>query len=570
MEKLSSVYRWIKESIDRDIYDLWYTLQLYMAGDYEAMRELMDSRDSTFWGNHMWQSGTAYELPVYGYMRPGLGDAGLQNHGLVNARINVQGINMTPAIEFLSDEPAEAEWNKAYIHDLWEIGRWRHQLERMGMDVETYGLGALVLGIENDRPQISHISMLDVIVDMSKPTPRDWGWVCYRKFLSEEEVRELYGEVVDDKELEMLRKPIGTAREGTSYDTKAGVRETIAEWSYYSPTGHVVFLGGIGPDNPESIILKLDMEDGYVRVKNGPDAEVGPNPFGIIPMAFWVDFWAPGHKMPKGKSETTVWLSGMLAEVEKFIIETARNGVPITGVDGTKLTTELQQELKLCRSVEGLRRIIVTTRGGIKDLLTRMEPAELGQTWILLRSLLKEELNAATGVQDMQRGQALAGERRTKFEVESLNDQAGVQARHMRATFADLVEDLTIRVRILGREFDTAERMLRLETFGKQPCQPLARSFLAEDLPIHVDQEKLQFKSPDRIRDEIILEFQTLHQFYIQRGVMDAQKSMQRVMSKFGIKDPLKELGVDQAQLMAMAMQAQQSEAPSEDMAMAA
>jgi hypothetical protein len=64
------------------------------------------------------------------------------------------------------------------------------------------------------------------------------------------------------------------------------------------------------------------------------------------------------------------------------------------------------------------------------------------------------------------------------------------------------------------------------------------------DLPFSVNQNALAYKSSDARKDDMILELQTVHMPFIQMGVMDPRKSMARVLREFGVKDPLREMGV--------------------------
>jgi hypothetical protein len=540
-EKLGSVLRQMRESRDREWYDMLYSLCLFLAGDYAAQSRFYRELSSGV----VWTERSEYEIPWYPEIMPGLGETGLQNHGLVNSRINVQGINLAPALEFLHEDPVIRELAAAHIADLWESQDWSQEFYQAGMEVEAFGIGGAEGGVTDGLPNWRFVSVLNTMMDRSKRSPRDWKWVASRKFLTPEEALELYADALDEKDVEdctVLFSPY--SREQSAGRAEAA---TVPEWTWRSAEGMIVFLGRVADSEDQCRALVFGDDGRYRRfpLDGNLGREIGPNPYGFVNHAFWVDSWAPGKLRPTGKSETTVRLAAMLNEVEKFIVETARNGVPITAVDGSRLTRSLKTELQEAKGVDGISKLVVTSGGSIRDILTRTPPMDLAQSWLYLRAMLKEEINAATGVQDMQRGQALSGERRTKFEIESLNDAAGVQARHLKASFARFVEDVVRKTRAMSAQFEDKPRKLFLETQGTVDLSVFPiRKFSAMDLPFSVNQNALAYKSADARKDDMILELQTVHMPFIQMGVMDPRKSMARVLREFGVKDPLREMGV--------------------------
>jgi hypothetical protein len=270
--------------------------------------------------------------------------------------------------------------------------------------------------------------------------------------------------------------------------------------------------------------------------------------------ACWIDSWAPGIHRPVSKLETTMRLAAMLNEVEKFMIHVLREGVTRTGINMDLVDDpKLKEAITGCTSVEKLQKLI-PVNGSVTDLLSRLPAIELPQVCVYLRAMLKEEINASTGVQDMQRGQALGGERRTKEEVVRFMDASGVQARHLRASFARFLTWAVHVTRVIAAQFDTAETTLHLSTYGPVKTSEVPVSqMLSMDLPVQVNPYSLVFKTEEERRQEAANEFVALHQPYIALGAIDPVKSMVTTMKKFGYKDPLAELGFSPQQQAEMA-----------------
>jgi hypothetical protein len=550
--KLGSVRRWIEESIDIDHYDLMYTMQLFMSGNKEAIQEAME-------GKILSKSSSdrrGRELPNYADLEPGIGEVGLQNHLLVNGRINVQGLTLEPDIVFQSDDPLMREFNTNLFAQLAQQQRWSDHWYMAGMEVEANGMASARCGVaRGDRPDWRHTPNLDTLWDRGKKAPSHWRWVADRDRLSPEECEEIYGDALDAEDIEML-----TGKEHLPDGSKRTAAKQIIEWQWYAEDYHLVFLGSIfGSD---SIVLQWT-DDGYRRlgrrgmtIEEQKDLDCGPNPYGMIPKAVWTDSWAPGVKRAVAKSETTLRLAQMLNEVELFLVTCLREGAPITSIDTSKIMADqdLLDEIKDCKSVKSLQKLIMVNGGTVADMMSRTPAMAIPEVAMYLRGMLKEEINAATGTSDMQRGQALGGERRTRFEVEKLVDQSGIQARHFRRSFARFLEDVVQITRAMGAMYLKARIKVPLQSYPSIYCTeaPLDE-LLGTDLPCQVNPNSLIFRTEEEIKEAALGEFQAWHLPMIQAGAMSAKKSLRVIGKRMGYKDPEAELGVTPEEQMALA-----------------
>lgn len=538
--RLSTVRRWIEEATDHEFYDRLYTLNLFMSGEKEAIAAAMEGRAL----KRSKAEGDGKELADYAEILPALGMTGVQNHGLVNARINVQGLSMEPDFTFQHPDPLVRQVNAAWLTDRWQTQRWDEEFYIGGMEVEANGFAGFHCGVDNDRVNWRHYSNLDTLFDRSRKSPSRWQWVAVRDRLTPEEVEDLYGDALDKKDIQNL-----TTKEVTRHNaTKLTRIDQVVEWCFYTADHHFVFLGSIHGAN--CVVLKTDSGNRY-RKARGDDPVAGPNPFGVIPHAWWVDSWAPGVRRPVSKFETTHRLTSMLNEVELYMVECLRNGVPVTAINTENmLDPDIIKEIHSAKSWKALQKVLAFN-GDVREVLNRTPAMDLPQVAMVLRSTLKEEINASTGVADMQRGQSLSGDRRTREEVRTFADMSGIQARHFKRGFARLIEDVVSVSRAIGAQYDTGRTVLMLQDFEPidtdiMPAQP----FLLEYLPCRVSPDSLSYKTEEERRQEAMDEFNLLIMPGIQLGVVDPVKGWERIARKWGgYRDPLREVGIQQSMM---------------------
>jgi hypothetical protein len=556
----SVVERWIKESIDVDYYDRLYTQQLFMTGDKRHVTRAIE-------GQTLYRAGhgkAGADLPEYPDILPDQGDVGVQNHALVNSRINVQGLTLAPEVQFMHADPLIRQVNSAYIRDLFARLDWSTELYLAGMEVEANGISSLRAGVTDDGDITwQHIRNLDVLYDRAHKSPQRWQWVCFRDRLTPEEAEAIYGSALTRDELARL---VSDSEEGIGYSiSQHGATismKQVVEWSFYSKDYHCVFLGSIfGPD---SVFLTLNSRGDY-RKSQADDPDVGPNPFGVIPHAWWVDSWSPAVRRPVAKLDATRRLASMLMMIERFIADICRNGAPITAIDasGAGLDAAEIEKIKKARHWSEVGNVIVT-QDDVSKVLTRIPAADIPEVAMNMYMLLREQINAATGVGDMQRGQALGGERRTRFEVQRLVDQSGIQARHFKQTAAKCIESMVAVTRAMGAQFQTKPQTLFLENMEAVDTREFpVKLFLQEEAPARVSPDSVVWLSEAERLDAAVMLLQGLYMPFIELGAMDPNKAMVHVFRRAGISnDAVKEFGLDPMMLMAQASQQQMAGQP--------
>jgi hypothetical protein len=551
--RLSHIRERIRDSINLDHFDRMYVQQLFQTGEPSVVLECMKGK----LGRQAYSKANGGELPDYVEYDAAFGQIGAANHALVNARIMAQGLTMYPEFVFEHEDPVVREVNAAYLSTLWQEKRWDQDFYIAAMELEANGMAQVSIGVDEDGvPEIEYAPNLDCIVDYTGKLPNKWRHVTRRYRRSVEDLCEMYP-VLDENELKAMMVSAGDGiRPGQSLNDHH--RKYVREWVYYDKFHHVVFIDRV-QNSP--IVLKLDRSGKYIRC-TGENPLAGPNPFGVIPHSWWVDSWAPGIKMPTGKLESSMKVSALLNELEASMVKTIRQ-VPITAVDVTKIGDEkVIEQIRNAKSFEDID-MIIPTIGDIRDVVSRTNAMEFPAAWLQLRSILKEEINATSGVGDMQRGAALGGERRTRYEVNALLDQSGIQARHFRRQFAMMVEDVGRKARALGLLFDAKPRRITTESFGTIDTQLFpVETFLGEPARLQVLETSLQFKTIEQRQEEAMSKLQGFYMPFIQLGQADAGKVMAYLGPLMGHKDVRADIGMDPAQGMGMGPQVPPQEVP--------
>jgi hypothetical protein len=154
------------------------------------------------------------------------------------------------------------------------------------------------------------------------------------------------------------------------------------------------------------------------------------------------------------------------------------------------------------------------------------------------RAILKTEIDAATGVVDMQRGQALSGER-TRYEVRQFADMSGTQGRHFRTKFTRFIASVVRKTRAIGAKYDTARRVISLENYGVIDTQDYpVRPFLEQDLPLNIDPTGQSWKDEDQLKQEAMMEWKEAILPGIQLRTIDPQKGMRWLLRNLGHGNP--------------------------------
>jgi len=530
MDDLAKIRERARTARDDDYYDKNYALALVMSGQFKeaatpnkALRAVR--RESE-------------DLGDYPYLNPELGPGGQQNHALVNSRINVQGIvHIDPEFSWSTDDPIAKQVLDAQVRAWWNEGVWADEFYQTGMEVEAFGIGFCEFGITDGRLSCVHRSLFDLLWDRNYRSPKDWRYLFSRVRLDLYDAKQKYGDLFGQNAEEELKRlsvpaPYYYGRRTTSGQGSRGndMGAVIHEWTYWDSDHRCVFLGGIQRGKA------LVFEDGKFKEAD----KAAPNPYGIIPYSTWIDSWVPGISRPVGKSENTYRLAVMLNEIEAYCTEIVERGVPLITVNTDRVDPEVIDRLKAVRGSKDIANLLLLTgSGSVKDLLDRTDPLEVPQTLIYFRQVLKEELNAATGVMDMQRGQALGGERRTRFEVAKLADAQGVQARHTRERYGKFLETSVQVARVVALRGESVNRTLQLEDGVLDTAHFPVEPFLESAIFPKADPATMFYKSDDEKRIQAVEEFEAVDAKAIELGVADPYRTFQQLYRKMGRRDPV-------------------------------
>lgn len=541
-----------KASRRESYYRKLYLLKRFMAGDYNGAVTAM-----TDWlaGSKTWSDDP--DLPEYPEIETPFGEDGTQNFAQVSSRINIQSVVYAdPDFQFRCDVPLVKQVNKEWTRQRWEEGEWGDKFYEVGMEVEGTGIGCVEMGMnEFALTDIAFRDTGDIMFDWLYRSPSDWRYVFRRDRLDKATFLNRYASAgVTEDEFDKLAR---VRNQMSSLDAEEPV---VREWVYYDRDTHVVFLGQIGC---AGIVLKLG-PNGYVRCgDNGyvddsgyayeaTELEAGgPNPYGVIPFAFWIDSWSPGVKMPMGKMETTWRIASMLIKTQKIKKRIIERALPLTVISTYGLTPKQIKHLRDTRGdMEAIGELIPMDMANVTGMIARVPPGEVPLSILQVEADLKNELNAATGVMDAQRGAIQGGEKATATGERLLYSAQGVQAQHTRKRFAHFLRVLVQKARWIGAAYETGDSVLYLDEGPMDLSRYNRRAFLSYQMAVHVDDSSLQYKTDEMKINERIAQFNAIDLVGIKLGVLDPVKVFRDLYKRMGMRDPdmfMKE-GVTQGQ----------------------
>lgn len=558
MRSLQGIRDRCKAAHDPSWYDRQYALRIFMAGYADYLDTGMGSLLRT--PSFSPAQGPA-DIADYPLLNPDEGHKGVQNHGLVNARINIQGVVLTKPKPHLSIADAtEREINEVWLVDRWVRGKWHSHLYRAGLDVETSAIGWLVCGGNKSRMvDWKYIPVVDMLFDRGYEDPGDWRHLCYRvrvplddaveqfghifnqwiatngparaqdlvdRFRIRDDWKTLPAEALNDEEIYELIKSMCVRRIDPLNQTwsdrmtakgsttgKGNVNDLVlVTWHYWDGDNHLCFLKTIdGQGSLPLAWLPMAGEDSEYNYQI--TTEAGENPYprepeGVIPAAWWIDSWAPGIARPTSKSETVKPIADMLNHIEHLFERCLKDAVSVWVGQSDAMTPEFRKQWAKAKSMKDVGSLVESTMGGDwKNFLNRIPVAELPAIYLQLRAVYKEELNSATGVGDMQRSNPLSGPEKTRKEVTDLVNMGGVQARFLRNQYALCLEMMVGVTRAVGSVVDTAKCTLFLEDGSIQIGGEggfKIKQFLQGFVPCSIDPTDFIWRAKEEIQAEAL------------------------------------------------------------------
>jgi len=536
---MDEIDRRFKEAIDPDHLDRLYAYKLAMNGHGDEALNVLKN------GTGYWSQ--ADEVPEYPPIIPPAEAQGLQNHALVSSRINVQAIVYAdPVFEFVTRWPIVRKVNEAWVRYKWERLNWANKNYQVGMEVEGCATGYVEHGIDDDNgSNFEFRSSHDVFPDPNYADPNDGRYFFRRARLSIDQALEKY---------EGIRTPTGSV---TKQDIEAMVvdleasgtrnlldsatrgldvyRAIVYEWMYVDKTTLVLVIGSM---TGTRLVFHFDPAT-YELKHGGP----GETPYSEMPFSVWVDSFTPGAAHPTSKMETTWRISAELNKLEMATRATIRRSVPLNLISTFGLDPDSMKSLKAVQAgeedfLDNVADVVLMNVADVSKAMARVSGGEVSQSTMFLHGLLKNELNAASGVMDSQRGQALPGEK-TAFEVRELFASQGVQSRHTQRQYASFVKDVVRKQRLLAARFESNPSGVYLEDEGYFSFELFNReTFLSQDLQMIVTEEALRYKP----RDQKILERMEIFTVYdmvmVEAGIFDPLKIAKDVNRVLGRTNP--------------------------------
>lgn len=536
----------VEESYQTEIYDSAYQGMLMMAGDLEQAAGSSSA------------GAEAFPLPEYqpivAKMDP---SAGLQNHALVAARLSVMSVVYSdPDIQLIHPDNTFREVNRVFLRQRWYQGDWSSKLFQAGMEVEACGRAFLEVGLDEEgKVNIEHVSSIDVMFDAMAQSPADADWYLIRKRVSRIRAIQKYGGVIPIDRLNQLLSTLdNTSALGSGRGSKRPIK-MLYEYSFWSDQCHYVVLGSWTGER-EILVMEFSEEDGgkagaYRRVEVPDEVDenefyasvIGTNPFGGIPIFGWIDSWNPGAAVPQGRIQSIWRLVVLLAFIEAAMEEVVTKDLPVTLLSTVGMRPATIDKLeKYKQSMADLGGLLLTDMEDPEKSVARIAAGQIPDSWIQMRSLLLQEINAATGNTEQKRGNSLPGNA-TAYEVRVLLDQSSIQSRHQRKRYASMLERMLKFARKVAAQWDTKSEILVLSdtAFHMDDIQGTFGTFrdlIGTPVELAITEASLSYKSDEQKMAERIQQFQIVDMQAIGAAVVDPIQLFNDVYRDLGIRDP--------------------------------
>lgn len=594
MKSLAGIRQRCRDANDPLFYDRMYVLQVSTAG----WAEWIDSGVGALcrgWSRTL-DMGKA-DIPDYPMIDPGEQLRGVTNHMLINDRIAVASVVLTlPEIHLKIDDLTEREIGEKWFEDSWINGEWSEEVKMAGMDVRSTAIGWMVCGpsdapIGEQQTQWIHVDPLDMLFDRGYKSPGRWRWFCYRERVPLDDAVERFGHIFNQdfasggaKERERLQEefdiidpltgimPDHELTDEEVYDKikslcvrrvdplnrgwmnsatlgglagETNVNDWVLHvWHYTDRDNHMCFLSSI--DGSKSVPVTYRRMAGEDSGWNYQVcSEAGPNAYGILNCAWWIGNWASGMMRPTPNSETVKPLSDMLRYIEALMVKTIKQSLPMIVVNSGGLGTmgvEFQQQWdKAIASDKPMAFLEMAYGVDLKEVIQRLDVGGFEAEWITLRSLLKSELDAATGVSAPYRGEAFGGGEKTRKEASDLATMGGTQQRDMRNQYAKFLEQVVKVSRVVGSIVDKKPRLLMLDDGPVQingPGFPISQ-FISKPAHVTINPDDMAFQAREERQAEALAEW-NVHQKMIELGLMNPMRAAQSFLKKFGSPKALK------------------------------
>lgn len=618
MKSIAGIQQRCRDANDPLFYDRMYVLQVSTAGFLEWIDSGVGALCRSW--NRDLGMGKA-DIPDYPMIDPGEQLRGVANHMLVNARISVSSVVLTlPEIHLKIDDLTEREIGEKWFEDSWINGDWSEEVKMAGMDVESTAIGWLVCGpsdapLGDQQTMWIHVDPLDMLFDRGYKSPGRWRWFCYRERVPLDDAVERFGHIFNqdfaskggaerqklqedynmvdelspaltdheltDEEVYQKIKDLCVRRVDplnrswmdtatlTGLASETNVNDWVLHvWHYWDRDNHMCFLSSI--DGAKSLPVSYRQMAGNDSAWNYQVAnEAGPNPYGILPCAWWIGNWAAGMLRPTPKAETVKPLSDMIRYIEALMVKTIKQSLPMVIVNsGGMGTQELEFRRQWDEAVKSDRPMAyleLTYGVDIKEVVQRLELGGFDTSWIELRNILKAELDAATGVSAPYRGQSFGGGEKTRKEASDLSTASSTQQRDMRNQYAKFLEMMVSVSRVVGSQVDNKPRLLMLDdgpVMVNGSGFPISQ-FISKPAHCFIDPNDMVFRPKEEVQAEALALWNE-EKAMVEMGIASPMRAAEDFLSKFGGRKALKILLTPQElqqnqQTKTQAAQAQQA-----------
>lgn len=387
-------------------------------------------------------SGSATTLPYYDPPRLYLRKVGRSMKILSNAMVELSTVmDRDPEPKWTQVHNSISEARAQVFLSRWREFSWKSEFERAYLEMSLLGLGILEWGIDIDPESglqyaaCRHSPLVQTLKDAHEPDPGKWRYVGFVKYMAPEDALALYGA--------KAKKKIESSVVKIDSD---GYREAVRVIEYWDR--------GYGPGDPSHMVFIGDV-GGEVIV----DPE--PNPFGnMLPFSYGENVLFPGFKHHCGRIIMQMAEQEARNKIEQAMFKTAQDH----GMDVVNTERIDKEEFEKAYR-EGRTRLYAKSSppNMAEPAVERIPARELSSTALQMIQDLDKQLNAMSGVTDLERG-SLTQQDRTLGEIQLLDARSqSSRARIIRQTMLFYVRSINAWARIAAK-YD--EYPARVDVFG--------------------------------------------------------------------------------------------------------
>ncbi|MBS1721397.1 MAG: hypothetical protein JSS66_00150 [Armatimonadetes bacterium] len=343
-------------------------------------------------------------------------------------------------------------WRSRYRGDLDSTGHWSREVADTWHEGDVLGVGCIRVGLTTDRRSglqkvtVRHSPILQTLWDCHEKNPYRSKYVAFATLMSPEEASAIYGE----QRVKPFIQTLGNYGTGTGY-------QVVRIWEYFDV--------GIGRCKPTKATFIGDI--------SGDPIKVEPNPFGILPCSWYINFLPDHCKRPIGRIAMQRPSQDAINDVMHYLRKNFQSGQGIDIVDTNSLSEE---GLEQWRSGDP-DAIIETDKALDTPPILRVPGRAVPQGVLEYLAEVTKEFNSTSNFSELDRG-ALLNSKRTATEIATLQNALNLNTSLTTKNTLEYLETLMRVVYEIAKQWDRAPVTVKIDGRSlklNDPSEPISQ-----------------------------------------------------------------------------------------------